>query len=68
MTLHDIYPAFALEISGGSLSLRGLRSEDLPAVGELAVGGIHGPDFLLFLFPSSEAAPDKLSLNTARFY
>lgn len=68
MTLDDIFAAFGLEISGGPLSLRGLRTEDIPAVTEVAVGGIHGPEFLPFLFPWSEAAPDELPLNAARFY
>jgi len=68
MTLDDIFPAFGLEILGGPLRLRGLRTEDIPAVTELAVRGIHGPDFLPFLYPWSEAAPDELPINAARFY
>ena len=68
MTLEEIFPAFALEISCGPLTLHGLRTQDIPAVAAVATEGIHGPEFLPFLFPWSEAPADQLPLNSARFY
>ena len=68
MTLDEIFPAFGLEISCGPLRLHGLRTEDFPAVTEVAVGGIHTPDFLPFLYPWSEAGADELPHQAARFY
>jgi RimJ/RimL family protein N-acetyltransferase len=68
MTLDEIFPAFGLEITCGPLRLSGLRTEDFPAVTAVSVGGIHGPDFLPFLIPWSEAPPDELPRAAARFY
>ena len=68
MTLDEIFPAFGLEIRCGPLRLTGLRTEDFPAVTAVAVGGIHGPDFLPFLYPWSEAPADELPRAAARFY
>ena len=68
MTLDEIFPAFGLEISCGPLRLSGLRTEDFPAVTTVAAGGIHGPDFLPFLLPWSEAPADELPRAAARFY
>ncbi len=68
MTLEEIFPAFGLRITAGPIALHGLRSEDFPAVTALALSGIHGPDFLPFLMPWSDAPADELPLNSARFY
>jgi RimJ/RimL family protein N-acetyltransferase len=68
MTLEEIFPAFALRIGCGPLTLHGLRSEDIPAVTAVAGQGIHGPDFLPFLEPWSEAPDEERVLSSARFY
>lgn len=43
LTLEEIFPPFALEISCGPLQLRVLRDDDLPELVELVRGGIHVP-------------------------
>lgn len=68
MTLEEIFPAFGLDVAAGPISLHGLRTEDFPAVAAVALAGIHGPEFLPFLVPWSEAPADELPVNSARFY
>ena len=66
MTLDEIFPAFALSITAGPISLHGLRTEDVPTVTALAVSGIHTAGFLPFLVSWSEAPADGLPLSSAR--
>jgi RimJ/RimL family protein N-acetyltransferase len=68
VTVDEVFPAFALEISSGPLSLHGLRAEDISVVTDLAVAGIHSADFLPFLIPWTEGSPDEVRLGAARFY
>lgn len=44
LTLEEIFPPFALRISGGPVTLQLLRDEDLPELVELVRGGIQAPD------------------------
>lgn len=44
LTLEEIFPPFALRISGGPVELKVLRDDDLPEVIELVRGGIQDPD------------------------
>ncbi len=43
LTLEEIFPPFALRISCGPVELAVLRDDDIPAVVELAHGGINAP-------------------------
>src|SRR6476619_4719074 len=43
LTLEEVFPPFALEISCGPVQLRVLRDDDLPELVELVRGGIQVP-------------------------
>lgn len=44
LSLEEIFPPFALRISGGPVALRVLRDDDLPELVELVGSGIQEPD------------------------
>lgn len=61
VTLEEIWPAFALVVQAGHLSLRAMRDEDLLALAEAAASGIHSDD--LRPFPISWAVGDAITLG-----
>ena len=67
-TIEEILPALALRITAGPLELRGIGDEDLAALCDLAVRGIHPPERMPFYFPWTDAPPDRLPLNTAQYH
>lgn len=67
-TLPDLSPVLGLRISAGPLELRGITDEDLVAVCDLVVQGIHPPERMPFYFPWTDAAPEELVRNTAAYH
>jgi RimJ/RimL family protein N-acetyltransferase len=67
-TLSDVLPMLGLRVTAGPLELRGITDDDLPVLGDLAVGGIHADDQMPFYFPWSMAPKDQLLRNTAQYH
>jgi RimJ/RimL family protein N-acetyltransferase len=66
--LEDIWPLFRLRVVAGPLELRAVRDTDIPALVDLAEGGIHDPKAMPFAFPWSTAPAAELGRNMAVFY
>jgi RimJ/RimL family protein N-acetyltransferase len=64
----ELWAPFALRVTCGPLELRAIRDEDIPALVDLALGGIHEPEQMPFAFPWTDAPADKLPANTAAYY
>jgi RimJ/RimL family protein N-acetyltransferase len=68
MSIADVLPALGLRITAGPLELRGITDDDLVALGELAVGGIHDPGLMPFYYPWTDVAPADLRLKFAQYH
>lgn len=68
ITLIDLWPPFGLVLETPRLVLRPVRDDDIPAVVEAALGGIHPPERSPFSFPWTDVPADELPANTARHY
>jgi RimJ/RimL family protein N-acetyltransferase len=64
----DLLPVLGLRLRSGDLELRGLTDEDLVALCELAVSGIHPAESMPFLVPWTEVPPAELLRNTAQYH
>lgn len=67
-TLADIWPPFALRVTSGPLEFRVITDDDIPALVDLALAGIHDPASMPFGFPWTDAPADELPRNTAAYY
>ncbi len=74
LTLEEVFPPFALRISGGPLELRVLRDDDLPELVELVRGGVQDPDLPMpFLQawhqePFAPGSPDGFPTTSLRWW
>lgn len=68
MELNDIWPPYLLQISSGDLQMRLIRDEDLPGLVELALDGVHDPEFMPFAFAWTDAPRAELPANFARHH
>lgn len=67
-TTSDLFPPLGLRVRAGDLELRGLTDDDLVALGELAVRGVHPPDRMPFYHPWTEAPAEDLPRQVAQFH
>lgn len=68
MGIETVWPLFALELATPRLVLRPLRDDDLAPLTEAAIAGIHDPDRMPFSAPWTDAEPDVLRREFARFH
>src|ERR1700722_6736314 len=61
-------PLLGLRITAGPVELRGMTDDLLGPLADLALRGIHDPDFMPFSVPWSIAPADELPRNTAQFH
>ncbi len=66
--LADLFPPFALRVTAGPLEMRALTDDDLLALGDLALRGVHAPGAMPFYFPWTEAPAAELARNTAQYH
>lgn len=67
-TLADIYPVLGLRIQAGPVILSPVMDDDIPALVDLALEGVHDPDVMPFSSPWTAAPPDQLPARTAQYY
>ncbi len=68
ITQADLWPPFALRVRSGPLELRAITDDDIPALVDLVLSGVHEPGRMPFAQPWTEAAPEQLARNTAAYY
>jgi RimJ/RimL family protein N-acetyltransferase len=61
-------PLLALRITAGPVELRGITDDLLGPLSELALSGIHEPDFMPFSTPWTLASAQDLPRNFAQFH
>jgi RimJ/RimL family protein N-acetyltransferase len=61
-------PLLGLRITAGPLELRGMTDDLLGPVADLAIKGIHDPDFMPFFVPWSIAPAGEMPRNMAQFH
>ncbi len=64
----DLWPPFGLVIRAGDLRLTPIADDDLPALVELVLAGIHDPDWMPFDTPWTLAPPAELPRRYAQHY
>jgi RimJ/RimL family protein N-acetyltransferase len=67
-TLTDLLPVLGLRITAGPLELRGLTDDDLPALCDLALRGIHPEERMPFYVPWTDAPAADLPRNMAQYH
>lgn len=65
---HPHWPLFDLEIVTPRLTLRYVDDELAAALADLALSGIHDPDFMPFAMPWTDAGADVLGPNSFRYW
>lgn len=67
-TAADLWAPFALRVRCGPLELRAVTDEDIGALVDLIVAGLHDPGQMPFAPPWTDAPPEVLPRNTAGYY
>ena len=60
-------PLLGLRIAAGPVELRGMTDDLLGPVADLAIKGVHDPDFMPFFVPWSIAPAEDMPRNMAQF-
>lgn len=68
LTLDDVWPLFSLRLRSPRLELRLMRDDDLPAVVEAVLAGIHRADRMPFDSPWTDAEPEQLARDFAKYH
>ncbi|MEA5053420.1 MAG: GNAT family protein [Propionicimonas sp.] len=68
MDLVDAFPPFGLRVEAGPVVLRPITDDVLPALIEVALGGVHAPGDDPFYRPWTDVPADELPANFARFH
>jgi len=68
MDLVDVWPVFGLRLITPRLELRVARDDDLAALAEAAIRGIHDADRLPFAHAWTDAPPETLRREMARYF
>ena len=61
-------PLLGLRITAGPVELRGVTDDLLGPLAELAIRGVHDPDFMPFFVPWSIAPAGEMPRNMAQFH
>jgi RimJ/RimL family protein N-acetyltransferase len=61
-------PLLGLRITAGPVELRGVTDDLLGPLAELAIKGVHDPDFMPFFVPWTLAPAEELPRNFAQFH
>ena len=66
--LQRLWPLFGLRVASGPLELRPVTDDDLPALADLALAGVHAPEASPFINTWTDAPAEELGRNMARYY
>lgn len=67
-TIEDVWPLFGLELRTPRLLLRPARDEDIPAIVDAALAGVHDPAVMPFSVPWTDQSPDVMGPAIARYH
>jgi len=65
VTPEQLWPPFALTVTTGPLTLQAVRDEDMPALLELVLAGVHDPAVMPFSTPWT-AMPHQQTCSASR--
>ena len=68
ITAATALPLLGLRITAGPVELRGITDDLFGPLAELAISGIHDPDFMPFSIPWSLTRAEELPRTMAQFY
>ena len=68
ITAATALPLLGLRITAGPVELRGITDDLLGPLAQLAIDGIHDPDFMPFTFPWSLAETPDMPRNVAQYH
>jgi RimJ/RimL family protein N-acetyltransferase len=68
MTAAAALPLLGLRVTAGPVELRGITDDLLGPLADLAVNGIHDPDYMPFNVPWSTAPAQDLPRNVAQYH
>jgi RimJ/RimL family protein N-acetyltransferase len=64
----ELWAPFALRVRCGPLELRAITDDDIPALVDLALRGIHDPDVMPFAHPWTDTSRAELPQSMAAYY
>jgi len=64
----DLWAPFGLRVRCGPLELRAVADDDIPALADLALAGVHEPERMPFAVPWTDAPPERLPAAMASYY
>lgn len=67
-TLCDLLPALTLRVAAGPLEMRGITDDDIPALVDLVLEGVHEPAQMPFTFPWTDAPAAQLPRLFAQYH
>ncbi|GAA4267136.1 GNAT family protein [Frondihabitans peucedani] len=68
MDIERVWPLFGLSLRSPRLELRPVRDDDLPALVDAAVAGVHDPERSPFGVPWTDAPPAELAHSFAAYH
>jgi RimJ/RimL family protein N-acetyltransferase len=68
LTIDDVWPLFTVRLRSPRLELRLMRDDDLPEVIEAVRAGIHPPEQMPFDVPWTDAEPEQLLRDFAKYH
>lgn len=68
LSVADLFPVLGLRITAGPLELRGITDDDLLALCEVALAGIHDDDAMPFYVPWTMVPRRNLPRNIAQYH
>ena len=68
MSVTDAFPPLGLRVDAGPLSLVPVTDAVLPALIELAVNGIHDPNFMPFAMPWTDAPGEEIRRSYPQYH
>lgn len=66
--LVEVWPLFGLVLTTPRVQLRPMRDQDLPALIENALAGVHAPDYQPFANAWTSEPASDIPINTAKFH
>jgi RimJ/RimL family protein N-acetyltransferase len=64
----ELWAPFGLRVRCGDVELRAIADDDIPALADLVLAGVHDPALMPFGVPWTDSPPDRLPASMASYY